>query len=173
VARGLPKDAITNLVLDYFEGAHQGDYDNLADYYIKRDPQFGVSLPDMASIFKEWEGTTRVDTRVTKYIAGLKPHFKIGLLSNFSEGIEYFLNDRFQIDNLFDVVVSSYNVKMKKPDPRIYHYTLGAMNLQPPQGVFIDDNADNTAGAQTVGMHAIHFQDYEQLKTDLDSLLFT
>ena len=74
------------------------------------------------------------------------------------------LFDRFR-----DVVVSG-DEKMMKPDAAIYRLALGRFGLEPDEAVFIDDNRDNVAGAEAVGMAAIHFTDAKALRRDLKNL---
>ncbi len=74
------------------------------------------------------------------------------------------LFDRFR-----DVVVSGEE-KMVKPDAAIYHLALDRFGLRPDQAVFVDDNADNVAGADAVGMHAVLFTDAAAFRARLVEL---
>jgi 2-haloacid dehalogenase len=74
------------------------------------------------------------------------------------------LFDRFR-----DVVVSG-DEKLMKPDPAIYRLALERFGLEPHEAVFIDDNRDNVAGAEAVGMAAIHFTDADALRVELAGL---
>jgi epoxide hydrolase-like predicted phosphatase len=59
-------------------------------------------------------------------------------------------------DNLFDVVVDSSEVGLRKPDPRIYHLTLERLGgLAPEEAVLLDDFEVNLAAARAVGMHGV------------------
>jgi 2-haloacid dehalogenase len=71
------------------------------------------------------------------------------------------LFDRFR-----DVMVSG-DEKLVKPDAAIYRRALERFGLEPGDAVFIDDNRDNVAGAEAVGMAAIHFSDATALRRDL------
>lgn len=105
------------------------------------------------------------------YIEELKKKYQIALLSNFTSGLEKFLQEVFKIYHLFDVIVSSYNVKMKKPDPRIYEHTLEKLDVRPEEAVFIDDLEENVKGAEAVGIKGIVFKNVDQCKSDLNKLL--
>lgn len=63
----------------------------------------------------------------------------------------------FPVDDLFELVVDSSAVGLRKPDPRIYHLTLSQLALAPERCVFIDDNLDNVEAARSLGIHAVHF----------------
>ena len=77
----------------------------------------------------------------------------------------------FKIYHLFDVIISSYNVRMKKPDPRIYQHTLEKLGIRPEEAVFIDDLEENVKGAEVVGIKGIVFKNSEQCRSDLDNIL--
>lgn len=60
------------------------------------------------------------------------------------------------LDELFDLVVDSSAVGMRKPDPRIYHHALeGLGGIQPHEAAFLDDAPGNVAAARDLGLHAI------------------
>jgi putative hydrolase of the HAD superfamily len=58
----------------------------------------------------------------------------------------------------FDVVVISCEVGLSKPDPRIYRLCLERLGLSPAAALFVDDRADNVAGAASIGLHTLHFE---------------
>ena len=68
--------------------------------------------------------------------------------------------DKVPLDELFDVVVDSSHVGVRKPDPAIYHLTLERLGgVAPEHGVFVDDHAGNIAGAHRAGLHALLVDD--------------
>lgn len=70
-----------------------------------------------------------------------------GLLSN-SWGFSY---PQELLAELFDAVVISGEVGMRKPEPRIFAHAAGLLGLQPAECVFIDDIAANIAAAEQAG----------------------
>jgi epoxide hydrolase-like predicted phosphatase len=81
---------------------------------------------------------------------------KTGLVSNSWSTSHY---DRDLLEELFDTVVISAEVRLHKPQPEIYR--LAAERIaEPPEGcVFVDDLRENCAGAEAVGMTAILHRD--------------
>ena len=76
------------------------------------------------------------------------------------------------VDELFDVVVDSTEVGMRKPNPAIYHHALDLLDDVPPgQAVFLDDSPGNVEGARRAGLHAIHVETPDQALAELDALL--
>ena len=63
----------------------------------------------------------------------------------------------------FDVVIVSCDVKMRKPNPKIYKLTLKKLKLKPFECVFIDNKKWNTEPAKKLGINTILFKDNEQL----------
>ena len=67
------------------------------------------------------------------------------------------------IDDLFELVVDSAFVGMRKPDPEIYLLTVERMGgLEPQECVFLDDMAINCDAARALGMMAVRFETNEQ-----------
>lgn len=88
------------------------------------------------------------------------------LLSN-SWGLDY---PRDRWDELFDVVVISGEVGMRKPEPRIFHLTAERLGLAPEVCVFVDDLAPNIRGAAEVGMIGVHHITPQQTIEELERL---
>jgi putative hydrolase of the HAD superfamily len=64
------------------------------------------------------------------------------------------------LDDLFDVVVDSSAVGMRKPNPAIFAYTLDLLGgVAPERAVFLDDVEGNLAGARVAGLHTILVDD--------------
>jgi epoxide hydrolase-like predicted phosphatase len=80
--------------------------------------------------------------------------YKTGIITNnVKEGAEW--RTMLDVDALFDVVVDSSEVGMRKPNPAIYRHALELLGVAPERSVFLDDHAGNVAGARAVGMHAV------------------
>jgi putative hydrolase of the HAD superfamily len=77
------------------------------------------------------------------------------------------------VDELFDVVVDSSAVGMRKPDPRIYRLALAELgDVAPDRAVFLDDHPGNVAAARRLGMHAILVTEtVENALDELDRIL--
>lgn len=71
---------------------------------------------------------------------------------------------------LFADTVISGEVRMSKPDPEIFRYSLKRFEIIPEQTVFIDDNPDNIAAAEALGINGVHFTDAATLRAVLERL---
>lgn len=89
------------------------------------------------------------------------------LLSN-SWGDSYSRDDW---DELFDAVVISGEVGMRKPEERIYHRALDGLGLPASACIFVDDIGANVRAAQALGMAAIHHQSPDETSRELEATL--
>jgi putative hydrolase of the HAD superfamily len=89
-----------------------------------------------------------------------------GLLSN-SWGNDY---PRELWGELFDAVVISSEVGLRKPDERIFRYAAAALGLDPVECVFVDDIEHNIRAAEGVGMVGVHHVTPEGTLTRLEEL---
>lgn len=112
----------------------------------------------------------RVDYELVDFIRDLKTGYKTGIISNAWGGLTNLL-ERWGIREVFDVVVGSGDVGIMKPNPQIYQLALEGLQVMPEEAVFVDDFIDNIAGAQAVGLYAIHFKNPGQVKEDIQQLL--
>jgi putative hydrolase of the HAD superfamily len=74
-----------------------------------------------------------------------------------------------EIDELFEVVVDSAFVGMRKPDPAIYELTLERLGVAAEECVFVDDLEPNCETARNLGMRAVRFERAEQAIPELRS----
>ncbi|MSO87714.1 MAG: HAD family phosphatase [Acidimicrobiia bacterium] len=98
--------------------------------------------------------------------------YRLGLITNnVSEGRATW-RAMLPLDELFEIVVDSSEVGMRKPNPAIYHHALALLGgVAPEAAVFLDDSHGNVLGAQRAGLHAIHVQDPDAALKELDLLL--
>jgi epoxide hydrolase-like predicted phosphatase len=91
---------------------------------------------------------------------------RTALLSN-SWGNDY---PRDGWDDMFDVVVISGEVGMRKPEPEIFEHTLGLLGLRPQEAVFVDDLRLNIDAAVALGMVGVHHVSYDESLVELEAL---
>ncbi len=72
---------------------------------------------------------------------------------------------------MFDLVIESSKVGMRKPDPRIYTLACEGLNIAPQEAVFLDDLGINLKPARQLGMSTIKVLAPRQALTDLEQLL--
>jgi epoxide hydrolase-like predicted phosphatase len=69
------------------------------------------------------------------------------------------------VQELFDRVIDSSAVGLRKPDPRIFRLALEAALVAPPEAFFVDDTLENVLAAERLGIRSIHFSDERESAT--------
>jgi epoxide hydrolase-like predicted phosphatase len=91
---------------------------------------------------------------------------RTGLLSN-SWGNTY---PREGWDDMFDAIVISGEVGMRKPEPEIFAHALDLLDVAPHETVFVDDLRPNVEAAAALGLVGVHHTSYDETVTELEAL---
>ncbi len=76
------------------------------------------------------------------------------------------------LDELFEVIIDSSAVGVRKPDPKIFQLALDALGVTAADAIFVDDHPGNIAAAEALGMVGILVgPDRPQALADLDEVL--
>ena len=139
---------------------------------------------ERVALFPEWEKEIRMyydrwiemmgaaTPGMEELIRGYKQRgYGIWGLTNWSRETFPLVRYRYPIFSLMDGIVVSGEEMTKKPAPELYRILLGRYGLKAEECLFIDDNADNAAGAEAVGIRGLVFHGVEQLRADLEKLL--
>ena len=94
----------------------------------------------------------------------------LAALSNWSAEKFPIARPRFPFLEWFETIVISGEVRVSKPDPRIYRQLLDRTGWAAEACVFVDDAAPNVQAAASLGMTAIQFTDPASLRADLVGL---
>jgi len=82
--------------------------------------------------------------------------YRTGIITNNAHEFRDAWKSMLPVDELFDVVVDSSEVGMRKPNPDIFRYALDALDGQTAErAVFLDDYHGNVEAAVELGMHGI------------------
>ncbi len=96
---------------------------------------------------------------------------RLALLTNNVREWEARWRSMLPVDELFELVVDSAFVDMRKPEPGIYALTLERLGLPGEACAFIDDLEVNCDAAREHGIHPIRFESTDQVVRELDALL--
>jgi epoxide hydrolase-like predicted phosphatase len=110
-----------------------------------------------------------LNQRMVALAKKLHRRYRLALLSNATPLLDRLLCD-LAINGLFDDVVNSSRVGLRKPDPEIYVLTFERMGLQAGECLFVDDKKRNTDVALSLGMRAITFRSASHLARELRML---
>ena len=97
--------------------------------------------------------------------------YRMAILTNNVREWEPLWRSKLPVDEIFEVIVDSAWVGMRKPDPAIYTLTAEQLELAPEVCLFVDDNELNVQAARELGMHAVHFRSNEQAIQEIRELL--
>jgi putative hydrolase of the HAD superfamily len=87
---------------------------------------------------------------------------RMAMLTNNVREWEPVWRPMLPVDEIFETVVDSAFVGVRKPEARIYEMTLERLGLPAGACLFVDDLEPNIEGARRAGMPAVHFRDNEQ-----------
>jgi putative hydrolase of the HAD superfamily len=74
------------------------------------------------------------------------------------------------LDSLFDVVVDSAFVGMRKPEPEIFVLTLERLGLQAEECLFVDDLELNCEAARELGLNAVRHEEAEATIAEIEAI---
>ncbi len=117
----------------------------------------------LTRMFAQFEHAPEMSALVRRARAG---GLRTGLLSN-SWGNDY---PRDGWDEMFDVVVISGEVGMRKPEPEIFRHVLDLIGLEAAECVFVDDLPHNVAAAVALGMVGVRHRSYDESLLELEVL---
>jgi glucose-1-phosphatase len=123
-----------------------------------------------------WAGD-RLDRSLIHLLGKLHARYRTGLLTNswlrdpLSMFTSRFQMPREEIRSVLDVVVSSAQIGVQKPDARIFTYACEQLGTAPQETVFVDDFPQNIQAARALGMLGVLFESPTQARRDLMTLL--
>jgi len=98
--------------------------------------------------------------------------YRMALLTNNVREWEPLWRSMLPVDEIFEVVVDSAFVGMRKPEPEIYELTLERIGGVAPQAaLFIDDIEVNCDAARGLGLEAVHYRDPDQAIAEVEAAL--
>ncbi len=115
----------------------------------------GKKLPPL---HQQWRDSWHPIDENIEIIKGLKPQYKVSILSNADLNLEERIKETMNIHHLFDDIISSAVVGVSKPKHEIFHLAAKRLDMPLKECLFIDDAERNVDAAREVGMSAVHFR---------------
>jgi putative hydrolase of the HAD superfamily len=112
---------------------------------------------DLEKIEREYLDTVEIDEAFYEFASTIKKSYKLALLSNDSSEWSRYFRNKYKINDYFDVITVSGDLKIKKPDERIFKLTLEKLGCLASDCTYIDDRRYNLSAAQALGMDTILF----------------
>jgi 2-haloacid dehalogenase len=174
----------------FFNGNHEAMERFLADigfmeWNLQQDKgrPFAVAVAELSAQFPHYADLIRAyDERWEESIAGpIQPTvdilyalkqagYRLYGLSNWSVETFRRTRNKYAFFDWFEDIVVSGEVRLVKPDPRIYRLTLDRIGRTAQECLFIDDSEANVAVADRLGFKSIRYESPGQLKVELQRL---
>jgi putative hydrolase of the HAD superfamily len=104
-------------------------------------------------------------------IRACKTAYKTACLTNNFLSAEAIVSEQVAaVYTLFDAVLESRVLGVRKPDPRFYELACEAVGVRPDESVFLDDLGVNLKPARALGMHTIKVADPDEALGELERL---
>jgi|SRR5690349_10156073 len=143
------------------------------EYWSRLAADAGASMDDeQLKQICRWdvEMWSHINSAMLEWLAALQAAgIKAGLLSNMHAGMLEHARRNFTWLKLFQHTTFSVEVRLIKPDPRIYQHCLRGLGVPASETLFVDDNEANIRAAAELGIHAIRFHSVAQLRSQLQA----
>ncbi len=110
---------------------------------------------DLEKIEKEYLDTMELNDGFLEFIQTVKKQYQLAIISNDSSRWSKYLRDKFEINKYFDVISISGDLKIQKPDERIFQLTIEQLGCKAEDCYYVDDREGNLEAASRLGMNAI------------------
>lgn len=134
---------------------HEQYWDSLAK-------QIGWDAHALRNLLSSIHTPTVVDRRVVEIARAVSCQVPVAILSNATSTLEEQLSE-LGVASLFDPVINSARVGLRKPDPEMFRYAIRLLGVPAGTILFVDDKERNTVVAEDLGIRCIQFTHAEQL----------
>ena len=105
-----------------------------------------------------YEATVKETAKSREVLLQLKQQYPMVLVSNFYGNIATVLKE-FKLDGIFDTIIESAVVGVRKPDPQIFTLGVEALGMRPDEVVVVGDSMDkDIIPAGKTGCHTVWFK---------------
>ncbi|MBQ6054145.1 MAG: HAD family hydrolase [Prevotella sp.] len=105
-----------------------------------------------------YEATVKETAKSREVLLQLKQQYPMVLVSNFYGNIATVLQE-FKLDGIFNKIIESAVVGVRKPDPQIFTLGVEALGMQPDEVVVVGDSMDkDIIPAGKAGCHTVWFK---------------
>lgn len=110
--------------------------------------------------------------RVIEYMRSLRERgHRMAICTNNVREWEPLWRAMLPVDEIFEVVVDSAFVGVRKPEPEIYRLTLERLGVSADAALLVDDIEVNCEGARELGIQAVWFRSTEQAIDEIEAAL--
>ena len=130
----------------------------------------GISVDGRAFLLNFFGGMS-VREEMVAVARSLRPRYRTAAITNNIQREGQREPSALNWDELFEFVVESSKVGMRKPDPRIYQHACELLAVMPAECVFLDDFGVNLKAARALGMTTIKVDHTLSAVDELEAVL--
>lgn len=112
---------------------------------------------DIEKFEKDYLDTIEINDDFLDFVSYVSKHYKMAIISNDSSRWSKYLREKFDINKYFDVISISGDLKIQKPDERIFQITMEQLGCKAEDCLYVDDREENLEAASKAGMNAVLF----------------
>ena len=153
---GLNNDQFNLFVQKYILRLSKGEISE-EELWAEAQKDFGLRAVSVSEnlLARKFQADAIVYSDVLEFAKKLKKDgYKIAILSNTISAHEKVCINK-GVTEPFDHIFLSYQVGLRKPDPKFYYYVLDKLGVKPTEALFIDDIKENVEAASNLGIRTI------------------
>lgn len=112
---------------------------------------------DIEETERAYLDTIEINDGFFRFAERAKEKYKLAVVSNDSSRWSRYLREKYNINRYFDAVSISGDLKVQKPDERIFRITLEQLGCEAAECIYVDDREGNLAAAAGLGMYPVLF----------------
>jgi putative hydrolase of the HAD superfamily len=158
--------------LHELECGRMTEHDFLSELSAQLRADLGRDDVEMLSFAERYFAHLQPNEEMIAFLRSLRAAgYRLAILTNNVREWEARWRAMLPVDELFDVVVDSGFVGMRKPDPAIYRLTCERLGVAPEACLFVDDVEVNCTAAAELGMTAVVFRSNQQAIAEIREAL--
>jgi len=128
-----------------------------------RNLGINVDIQELEDVYKFNDHDSNPFPNTKKILMDLSKKYKLGIISNLPHDSLITELDKEKMLNMFDPIVISYEVGVRKPHPRIYQQALERAKTTPENSIFVSHDKEEVQGAENVGIRGILVKSLEEV----------
>lgn len=125
---------------------------------------------DISYAKKFFRKSQKENEHMLSLLKKLHKRYTLAALTTISKEWLDFKKEKYGLENIFKIIVSSGYTGLSKPDKKIYTLLLNKLQVDANEVLFIDDNELTLPPAQALGMQTILFRGQDGLEKQLETL---
>jgi epoxide hydrolase-like predicted phosphatase len=156
----------SKLLMDILVGNRQEE-----ELWAEFAQDFRIKPDLMRRIRQGFMSKRRLNKQLAGFLGGLRAKYKTAILSNAGSDARRLFTDIYEFHHIVDEMIISAEERVAKPDRRIYEIAVERLEIHPHEAVFVDDLPENIEAAREFGMHAVLFENNNQVIDEVNQLL--